>query len=193
MLPCLTSPTPALQAELIVGDQSGAIHIWDLKTDHNEQLIPEPEVSITSTHIDPDASYMAAVNSTVSPAGSAAHLLCTGQFPRPPTPDSYLATRAQGLLVWLLTCWSPCLDYLFLRCLDPGLQEAMGGPALLSPAASPSLLDVPQFLPAILCALPRPVQFPFRSMHWPGTSLRKLHMSLWAGTASCSQLARLGP
>lgn len=51
------------QAELIVGDQSGAIHIWDLKTDHNEQLIPEPESSITSAHIDPDASYMAAVNS----------------------------------------------------------------------------------------------------------------------------------
>ena len=66
MLPGLTSPAPP-QAELIVGDQSGAIHIWDLKTDHNEQLIPEPEVSITSAHIDPDASYMAAVNSTVSP------------------------------------------------------------------------------------------------------------------------------
>lgn len=41
------------------------IHIWDLKTDHNEQLIPEPEVSINSVHIDPDASYMAAVNSSV--------------------------------------------------------------------------------------------------------------------------------
>lgn len=59
----------SLQAELIVGDQSGAIHIWDLKTDHNEQLIPEPEVSVNSVHIDPDASYMAAVNSSVSPAG----------------------------------------------------------------------------------------------------------------------------
>lgn len=58
----------SLQAELIVGDQSGAIHIWDLKTDHNEQLIPEPEVSVNSVHIDPDASYMAAVNSSVSPA-----------------------------------------------------------------------------------------------------------------------------
>lgn len=65
VLPYLTSPAP--QAELIVGDQSGAIHIWDLKTDHNEQLIPEPEFSITSAHIDPDASYMAAVNSAVSP------------------------------------------------------------------------------------------------------------------------------
>lgn len=58
-----------LQAELIVGDQSGAIHIWDLKTDHNEQLIPEPEVSVNSVHIDPDASYMAAVNSSVSSNG----------------------------------------------------------------------------------------------------------------------------
>ncbi|KAK6328309.1 hypothetical protein J4Q44_G00002870 [Coregonus suidteri] len=46
------------------GDQSGVIHIWDLKTDHNEQLIPEPDVSINSVHIDPDASYMAAVNSS---------------------------------------------------------------------------------------------------------------------------------
>lgn len=27
------------QAELIVGDQSGVIHLWDLKTDHNEQLV----------------------------------------------------------------------------------------------------------------------------------------------------------
>lgn len=56
-----------VQAELIVGDQSGVIHIWDLKTDHNEQLIPEPEVSVNAVHIDPDASYMAAVNSSVSP------------------------------------------------------------------------------------------------------------------------------
>lgn len=54
------------QAELIVGDQSGVIHVWDLKTDHNEQLIPEPEVSVNAVHIDPDASYMAAVNSSVS-------------------------------------------------------------------------------------------------------------------------------
>ena len=58
-----------LQAELIVGDQSGVIHIWDLKTDHNEQLIPEPDVAINSVHIDPDASYMAAVNSSVSGLG----------------------------------------------------------------------------------------------------------------------------
>ena len=29
------------QTQLIVGDQSGAINMWDLKTDHNEQLIPD--------------------------------------------------------------------------------------------------------------------------------------------------------
>lgn len=76
-----------------MGDQSGAIHIWDLKTDHNEQLIPEPEVSITSAHIDPDASYMAAVNSTVSPGEGgwlvpSLYLLCSPQggfFPRCPS------------------------------------------------------------------------------------------------------------
>lgn len=50
------------QGELIVGDQSGAIHMWDLKTDHNEQLIPESDASILSISIDREASYMAAVN-----------------------------------------------------------------------------------------------------------------------------------
>ncbi|CAH1273587.1 MLST8 [Branchiostoma lanceolatum] len=50
------------QGELIVGDQTGAIHVWDLKTDHNEQLIPDPDASIQSVSIDADASYMAAVN-----------------------------------------------------------------------------------------------------------------------------------
>uniref|UniRef100_A0A4W3HNV4 Target of rapamycin complex subunit lst8 n=1 Tax=Callorhinchus milii TaxID=7868 RepID=A0A4W3HNV4_CALMI len=64
------------QAELIVGDQSGAIHIWDLKTDHNEQLIPEPDVSVNAVHIDPDASYMAAVNSSVSRFEETKQQLC---------------------------------------------------------------------------------------------------------------------
>ncbi|XP_043271855.1 target of rapamycin complex subunit lst8 isoform X2 [Venturia canescens] len=50
------------QAELIVGDQSGIIHLWDLRSDHNEQLIPEAEASIQDIAIDPDGTYMAAVN-----------------------------------------------------------------------------------------------------------------------------------
>ena len=35
----LSSILFCFQGELFVGDQSGAIHIWDLKTDHNEQLV----------------------------------------------------------------------------------------------------------------------------------------------------------
>ena len=27
------------QATLIVGDQSGTVHVWDLTTDYNEQLV----------------------------------------------------------------------------------------------------------------------------------------------------------
>jgi len=50
------------QGELIVGDQSGAIHMWDLRTDRNEQLIPEPDAAILSIAVDRDATYMAAVN-----------------------------------------------------------------------------------------------------------------------------------
>lgn len=50
------------QSELIVGDQSGVIHLWDLRSDHNEQLIPESETSIQDIAIDPDGTYMAAVN-----------------------------------------------------------------------------------------------------------------------------------
>ncbi|CAK8684712.1 unnamed protein product [Clavelina lepadiformis] len=50
------------QGELIVADQSGCINIWDLKSDKTEQLIPEPNIAINSVDIDPDASYLAAVN-----------------------------------------------------------------------------------------------------------------------------------
>jgi len=50
------------QGELLVGDQSGVIHIWDLRTDHNEQLIPEQDASIQHISIDPGANFMAAIN-----------------------------------------------------------------------------------------------------------------------------------
>jgi G protein beta subunit-like protein len=50
------------QGELLVGDQAGAIHIWDLKTDHNEQIVPDPEASIQSIAIDSEGKTMAAVN-----------------------------------------------------------------------------------------------------------------------------------
>ncbi|XP_072167793.1 target of rapamycin complex subunit LST8-like [Diadema setosum] len=50
------------QGELIVGDQSGTVHIWDLRSCHNEQLVPEQNASIQSIAIDPEATHMAAVN-----------------------------------------------------------------------------------------------------------------------------------
>lgn len=50
------------QGELIVGDHSGAIHVWDLRTDHNEPLIPEADTAILSLSIDRDGTYMAAIN-----------------------------------------------------------------------------------------------------------------------------------
>jgi G protein beta subunit-like protein len=50
------------QVELFVGDQSGIIYRWDLKTDHNEQLIPESDAMILDIAIDPLGTHMAAVN-----------------------------------------------------------------------------------------------------------------------------------
>ncbi|XP_045498128.1 target of rapamycin complex subunit lst8 [Colias croceus] len=50
------------QSQIMVGGQTGIIHIWDLKTDHNEQLIPEAEASIQDIAIDPSGKLMAAVN-----------------------------------------------------------------------------------------------------------------------------------
>uniref|UniRef100_A0A673TXT4 Target of rapamycin complex subunit LST8 n=1 Tax=Suricata suricatta TaxID=37032 RepID=A0A673TXT4_SURSU len=133
------------QAELIVGDQSGAIHIWDLKTDHNEQLIPEPEVSITSAHIDPDASYMAAVNSTVRPG-------CEGQC----------GVGARGQLsTQPLVPLSPCAG-LLPRCSltppHPGLRlhpsHKLG--VILMPPVAPALAH-----PVAVTSASRAAQFSF--------------------------------
>lgn len=49
------------QGELFIGDQNGTIHMWDLKTDKSEQLIPEPDSSIQSISIDSMGTMMAAV------------------------------------------------------------------------------------------------------------------------------------
>lgn len=50
------------QGELMVGDQSGTVHIWNLRTGHNEQLVPEADASIQCIAVDPDATNMAAIN-----------------------------------------------------------------------------------------------------------------------------------
>ncbi|KAJ8945168.1 hypothetical protein NQ318_001634 [Aromia moschata] len=50
------------QAELFVGDQNGIIYRWDLRTDNNEQLIPENDAMILDIAISPDSQLMASVN-----------------------------------------------------------------------------------------------------------------------------------
>ncbi|XP_056020358.1 target of rapamycin complex subunit lst8-like isoform X2 [Ostrea edulis] len=50
------------QGEIFVGDQSGRIHIWDLKKDSSESLTPQKDASIQSISIDPMGTMMAAIN-----------------------------------------------------------------------------------------------------------------------------------
>ncbi|CAH1155873.1 unnamed protein product [Phaedon cochleariae] len=50
------------QVELFVGDQNGIIYRWDLRTDNNEQLIPENDAMILDIDISPDSQLMASVN-----------------------------------------------------------------------------------------------------------------------------------
>lgn len=126
-----------------MGDQSGAIHIWDLKTDHNEQLIPEPEVSITSAHIDPDASYMAAVNSTVSPGPPSHCSLWVGLFcgcPSDPQPCS------------------PASPFLSSNSSPVPKPEAWGSPTPLTAQCGPhSRLTLPPLVsPSLSASLPPP-------------------------------------
>ena len=53
------------QQELIIGDQAGIIHIWNLQNDQSEQLIPEANISIQSISVDPQGLYLAAINNKV--------------------------------------------------------------------------------------------------------------------------------
>ena len=62
----ITQPPSLFPAELLVGDHAGAIHIWDLKTDHNEQRVPDPEAMIHSIAVDAEGKTMAAINNKVS-------------------------------------------------------------------------------------------------------------------------------
>ncbi|PIK49498.1 putative target of rapamycin complex subunit lst8 [Apostichopus japonicus] len=50
------------QGELFVGDQSGTVYVWDIRSTRNEQLVPEEGASIQSIAINSDASLLTAVN-----------------------------------------------------------------------------------------------------------------------------------
>ncbi|XP_018027955.1 target of rapamycin complex subunit lst8 [Hyalella azteca] len=59
--PVLCATLHPNQAQLFIGDQSGIIHIWDVKTKHSEQLIPEVEASIQHLDVSSDGKMLAAV------------------------------------------------------------------------------------------------------------------------------------
>jgi len=50
------------QVELFIGDQSGTIHQWDLRSDQHAKLIPEPDADFQHIDIDADGNRMAAIN-----------------------------------------------------------------------------------------------------------------------------------
>ncbi|XP_022235017.1 target of rapamycin complex subunit lst8-like isoform X2 [Limulus polyphemus] len=50
------------QGELFIGDQNGLIHVWDLRTDHNEQLVADVDISIQHLHINSEGEYLAVVD-----------------------------------------------------------------------------------------------------------------------------------
>ncbi|KAG1700940.1 Target of rapamycin complex subunit lst8 [Nymphon striatum] len=50
------------QGELIIGDQSGMIHIWNIKNESSDQIMPERDASIQCVDVDPNGNYLAAIN-----------------------------------------------------------------------------------------------------------------------------------
>ncbi|KOB71970.1 putative G protein beta subunit-like protein [Operophtera brumata] len=81
------------QSQIMVGDQSGIIHIWDLKTDQNEQLIPEAEASIQDIAIDPTGKMMAAVNNKGN-----CYVWSLGGDPPHPVPRKHIAAHTKYAL-----------------------------------------------------------------------------------------------
>lgn len=66
MFDCL-SPVNAVclhpnQVEVAICTSAGSIYIWDIKSDNNEQLLPEMNASLTCIDISPDGKYLAAIN-----------------------------------------------------------------------------------------------------------------------------------
>lgn len=50
------------QVEVAISTSSGSIYIWDIKSDNNEQLLPEMNASLNCIDISPNGKYMAAIN-----------------------------------------------------------------------------------------------------------------------------------
>ena len=54
------------QIELISGDQSGKLHVWDMRNDKKESYLTEKDVSIQSLDIEQETNWLAAVDNAGS-------------------------------------------------------------------------------------------------------------------------------
>jgi len=50
------------QVEVAISTSSGSIYIWDIKSDNNEQLLPEMNASLNCIDISPNGKFLAAIN-----------------------------------------------------------------------------------------------------------------------------------
>jgi len=103
------------QQELIIGDQAGIIHIWNLQNDQSNQLIPEANISIQSLAVDPQGLYLAAINNK----GNCYVWALTGEGPKeatklPKPMNKILAHKRYGLCVK----FSPDSNYLVTSAAD---------------------------------------------------------------------------
>lgn len=66
MFDCLAPVTSVClhpnQVEVAISTQNGSIFLWDIKSDNNEQLLPEVNSSLNCVDISPNAKYMAAIS-----------------------------------------------------------------------------------------------------------------------------------
>lgn len=49
------------QQDLILGDQNGVVHVWNLRSDHSEQYLAQPGCSVQSVAVDSQGLHMACV------------------------------------------------------------------------------------------------------------------------------------
>ncbi|XP_064477968.1 target of rapamycin complex subunit lst8-like [Ornithodoros turicata] len=50
------------QCELFIGDQSGVVYVWDLRSNHSEQLVLESDVSVQHLDVDAMGQYLVAID-----------------------------------------------------------------------------------------------------------------------------------
>lgn len=66
MFDCLTPVNSVClhpnQVEVAICTSAGSIYIWDIKSDNNEQLLPEMNASLTCIDISPSGKFLAAIN-----------------------------------------------------------------------------------------------------------------------------------